>query len=64
MEELWAVGKRESVEKIYADDSGRLYIYEKPEQAEIAAISLKARLGVAEVFRIGIGSLTAILKQS
>jgi len=64
MEEFWAVGNRKCVEKIYADDSGRLYIYEKQEQAEVAAISLKARLGVAEVFRIGIGSLTAILKKS
>ena len=54
MEEVYAVGSRAFVEKIYVDNTGHLYIYEKQVQAEVAAISLKARVGVAEVFKVEI----------
>jgi len=54
MEEFYAVGSGAHVEKIYADDTGRLYIYDDRKRAELDAISLKARLGVAVVFKVEI----------
>jgi len=62
MEELWAIGNKADVEEMYADDTGRLYIYDDEKRAKIDAIALRARRGAASVFRIGIGSFSGTIR--
>jgi hypothetical protein len=53
MEEFWAVGNALS-NMICEDDSGRPYIYNTEQKAEVAAVSLRVRHGTVGVFKVEI----------